>query len=111
MCNLAEPLHWACEPGPAEAAAAAVAHASAPAPAQRCPHPASHPSAQLSAHEARCLLQRIAALREQAQLAVLGADAVREAGPSCALEGICRALHEAEKAIAHAQALAARVVD
>lgn len=111
MCNLAEPLHWACEPGPAEAAAAALAHASAPAAAQPSPCPSSHPSPQLSAHEARCLLQRIAALREQAQLAVLGADAAREAGPACALEGICQALHEAEQAIAHAQALAARALD
>lgn len=93
MCNLAEPLHWACEPGRPAADA-----------------PAAGPLPQLSAHEARCLLQRIAALREQAQLAVLGADAARDAVPACALQGICQALHEAEAAIAHAQELAARAL-
>ncbi|MDZ5459885.1 hypothetical protein [Azohydromonas lata] len=102
MCNLAEPLQWAGEPGRPAADAPAVG----PLPAQA----SRHPLPQLSAHEARCLLQRIAALREQAQLAVLGADAARDAVPACALQGICQALHEAEAAIAHAQELAARAL-
>lgn len=65
----------------------------------------------LSAFEVRCLLKRIADLREQAQLAVLGADAAREAVPARALEGICQALHQAEQQIAHAEDLAARQLD
>ncbi|NML17275.1 hypothetical protein [Azohydromonas caseinilytica] len=66
------------------------------------------PAAPLSGFEARCLLKRIAVLREQAQLAVLGADAAREAMPAESLKGICRALHEAELQIAQAEDLAAR---
>ena len=65
----------------------------------------------LSAHEVRCLLKRIADLREQAQLAVLGADAARDAVPARAMEGICQALQQAERQIAHAEDLAARQLD
>jgi hypothetical protein len=68
-------------------------------------------AARFSGHEARCLLKRIAALREQAQLAVLGADAARETVPAQALDGICQALHQAELQIAQAEDLAARQVD
>lgn len=65
----------------------------------------------LSAHEVRCLLKRIADLREQAQLAVLGADAARDAVPAQALEGICQALQQAEREIARAEDLASRQLD
>ena len=88
MGTLAEPLHAAF--GPCLSASEA-------------PH--------LSAHEVRCLLKRIADLREQAQLAVLGADAARDAVPAQALERICQALHQAERQIAHAEDLAARQLD
>jgi hypothetical protein len=88
MCTLAEPVRAAIEPC---------------RPEPEAPH--------LSAHEVRCLLKRIADLREQAQLAVLGADAARDAVPARALEGICQALHQAERQIAHAEDLAARQLD
>jgi hypothetical protein len=88
MSTLAEPVRAAAEPC---RSAAAAAH--------------------LSAHEGRCLLKRIADLREQAQLAVLGADAARDAIPARALEGICQALHQAESQIAQAEDLAARQLD
>jgi hypothetical protein len=81
--------------------------ASAPAPVAAEPD-AAH---LLSNHELRCLLKRIAVLREQAQLAVLGADAARAAEPAAALDGICSALHEAELQIARAEDLAARQMD
>ncbi|WP_157272293.1 hypothetical protein [Azohydromonas aeria] len=68
-------------------------------------------AAHLSGHELRCLFKRIAALREQAQLAVLGADAARAAEPAAALDRICSALHEAELQIAQAERLAARQID
>jgi hypothetical protein len=90
MSTLAEPVRAAAEPCHCAAVAAA---------------------AHLSAHEVRCLLKRIADLREQAQLAVLGADAARDAMPARALEGICQALHQAERQIAHAEDLAARQLD
>ncbi|WP_029000027.1 hypothetical protein [Azohydromonas australica] len=88
MSTLAEPLHALAEPCRSAAA-----------------------SSHLSAFEVRCLLKRIADLREQAQLAVLGADAARDAVPARALEGICQALHQAEQQIAHAEDLAARQLD
>jgi hypothetical protein len=82
-----------------------------PAPAAAEPCRPDIETTHLSTHEVRCLLKRIADLREQAQLAVLGADAARDAVPARALEGICQALHQAERQIAHAEDLAARQLD
>ena len=89
MCNLAAPLGVVAEPR------------------RSIDIPAATP---LSGFETRCLLKRIAVLREQAQLAVLGADAAREAAPVEGLAGICEALHQAEVQIARAEDLAARAL-